>query len=142
MATARELFLVRFNIWLVSGGMITLNAWGKITRLSTCPVFNPMDMAASRWPLLTDWIPARTTSATKAAVYSTKPSSRAINSGLRVIPPLKLNPCSSGILNLNGAPKLSHVISGNPMRIPAETQKTGKIRPLSACRRRAQRLRK
>ena len=32
MATASELFLVRFNIWLVNGGIITLSAWGKITR--------------------------------------------------------------------------------------------------------------
>ena len=29
MATANELFLVRLNIWLVRGGMITLRAWGK-----------------------------------------------------------------------------------------------------------------
>ena len=32
IATARELFFVRFSIWLVSGGIMTLNACGKITR--------------------------------------------------------------------------------------------------------------
>ena len=36
MATASELFLVRFRYWLVIGGMMTRSACGSTTSRSTC----------------------------------------------------------------------------------------------------------
>ena len=68
MATASELFFVRFSSWLVSGGTMTRRACGKITSFRTSPGFRPIDMAASVWPWLMDWIPARTIWAIKEAV--------------------------------------------------------------------------
>ncbi|MNL52722.1 hypothetical protein D3C87_1759200 [compost metagenome] len=53
MATASELFFVRFRYWLVIGGMITRSACGRITRRSTCFLRKPSEPAASHWPLLT-----------------------------------------------------------------------------------------
>ena len=47
MATARELFFVRLSIWLVSGGIITRRAWGKMTSLRTGRGLKPMALAAS-----------------------------------------------------------------------------------------------
>ena len=54
MATARELFFVRLSIWLVNGGIITLRAWGRITKFNTRGGLSPIAMAASFCPLLTD----------------------------------------------------------------------------------------
>ncbi|MNL46682.1 hypothetical protein D3C87_1694180 [compost metagenome] len=68
MATASELFFSRFRYWLVMGGMITRKACGRITRRSTCLRGRPRAPAASHWPLLTAWMPERTTSAMKAEV--------------------------------------------------------------------------
>ena len=61
-------FLVRFRYWLVSGGMITRSAWGRMTRRRIMPELKPAALAASVWPLSTDWMPARTISAMKAPV--------------------------------------------------------------------------
>ena len=72
------------------------------------------------------WIPARTTSATKAEVYKTNPSSRAANSGLTESPPSKLKPASRGTFRAVGAPERSHAMAGNPPTIPAATDHTGK----------------
>ena len=68
MANASELFFIRFRYWLVSGGTITRNACGRITRRSVGPLGRPSARAASVWPQLTAVMPLRTTSAMKAAV--------------------------------------------------------------------------
>jgi len=68
MATASEEFFVRFRYWLVMGGMITRSACGSTTRRMVWPRDSPSDEAASVCPRGTDAMPARTTSATKAAV--------------------------------------------------------------------------
>src|SRR6056300_628403 len=47
IAIAKEEFLVKFKYWLVSGGIITLRACGKITKFITLEGFNPIDSAAS-----------------------------------------------------------------------------------------------
>ena len=67
MATASELFLVRFRYWLVCGGMITRSACGTTISRSVWPRRRPSDCAASHWPLLTARMPERTISAMKAA---------------------------------------------------------------------------
>ena len=68
MATASEEFLIRLRYWLVSGGMMTRIACGTTTSRSVAPARRPSACAASVWPADTDRMPARTTSAMKAAV--------------------------------------------------------------------------
>ena len=68
MAPARLLFLVRFRYWLMSGGMITRRAWGKVTWRSVSMPDSPKARDASIWPRLTDCMPARTISAMNDAV--------------------------------------------------------------------------
>ena len=68
MATAKDEFFVKFKNWLVIGGMITRSACGRITRRICKPFTRPSALAASDWPRDTDWMPPRTTSATKAEV--------------------------------------------------------------------------
>ncbi len=67
---------------------------------------NPIDAAASFWPLLTPWIPALTHSAINVAVYKASAKVKAINSGGKPRPPLNLkdvfaNWTNSGISKLN-----------------------------------------
>ena len=59
---------MRLRYWLVSGGMITRIACGITTSCSVGPVRSPSASAASVWPFDTAMMPARTTSAMKAAV--------------------------------------------------------------------------
>ena len=68
MAIARLEFFVRLRYWLISGGITTLKAWGKITNRNACSGFNPIDLAASTCPFHTACIPARTISEIKAPV--------------------------------------------------------------------------
>ena len=69
MATASDEFLVRLRYWLVSGGMITRIACGMTTSRSVGPGRKPERLAPPRsGPCDTDRMPARTTSAMKAAV--------------------------------------------------------------------------
>ena len=63
MATASELFLVRFRYWLVIGGMMTRSACGSTIWRSTAPRRRPSAPAASHWPSGTAWMPERTISA-------------------------------------------------------------------------------
>ena len=73
MATASEEFLVRFRYWLVIGGMITRSACGSRIRRVVWRRLSPSAAAASAWPRGTDWMPARTTSATKPdIIYALK----------------------------------------------------------------------
>ena len=78
MAAANDEFLVKFKYWFVVGGIIILNAWGIITNFKTWFGVNPIDAAASFWPLLIPWIPALTHSAIKVAVYNAKAKVKAI----------------------------------------------------------------
>ena len=59
---------MRFKYWLVRGGIITLLAWGSITKFITFEGFNPIDSAASLCPLSIAKIPALTISGINAAV--------------------------------------------------------------------------
>ena len=59
MTRARLEFLMRLRYWLVSGGMMMRSAWGRMTRRSVWPSESPIERAASRWPLLTAWMPPR-----------------------------------------------------------------------------------
>ena len=68
IATASEEFLVRLRYWLVSGGRITRIACGTTISRKVDPRCSPSDEPASICPLCTDWMPARTISAMKAAV--------------------------------------------------------------------------
>ena len=54
MATARELFFVKLRSWLVSGGRMTRNAWGSITRFMIKTGLSPREAAASFCPLEMD----------------------------------------------------------------------------------------
>ena len=68
MATASDEFFVRLRYWLVSGGMMTRMACGITTRRRVWPGVRPSEPAASVCPFETARMPARTTSAMKAAV--------------------------------------------------------------------------
>ena len=68
IATASDEFLVRLRYWLVSGGRITRIACGTTISRNVEPRDSPSDAPASICPLCTDWMPARTISAMKAAV--------------------------------------------------------------------------
>ena len=68
IAIPSEEFLVRFKYWEVSGGIITLRAWGIITNLMIKLLFNPKACEASLWPLETEIIPDLTVSEINAAV--------------------------------------------------------------------------
>ena len=75
---------------------MTRRAWGIITSLKIWLGFNPSERAASVCPNDTAWMPALTTSAINEAVYIDKAKVRATNSGINLMPPLKLKPLSSG----------------------------------------------
>ena len=51
MATASELFLVRFRYWLVIGGTMTRSACGSTTSRIDLAARRPSAIAASLWPL-------------------------------------------------------------------------------------------
>ena len=68
MATASEEFLVRFRYWLVSGGMITRNACGRMILRIVSLGRSPSAPAASVCPFPTERIPARTISEMNAPV--------------------------------------------------------------------------
>ena len=90
IAAASDEFFVKFIYWLVVGGIIILSACGITTNFNTWFGVNPIEAAASFWPLLTPWTPALTHSAIKVAVYKDKANARDINSGGNFRPPLKV----------------------------------------------------
>ena len=62
-ASTREVVLSMPMVSLPSGGMITLMAWGMITRRMMREGFMPSALAASVWPASTDSSPDRMISA-------------------------------------------------------------------------------
>ena len=105
MAPARLLFLVRLRNWLMSGGMMTRRACGKVTCRSVSICDRPRERAASVWPRPTDWMPARTISAMNEEVYITSPTSSTRRPAEAVNPPpMRPNlPSGAGMDTTKGA---------------------------------------
>ncbi len=56
--TSEESFIIAMNS-LPMGGMTMRKAWGRTIRRRVCVRDMPNAWAASCWPLLTAWMPAR-----------------------------------------------------------------------------------
>ena len=134
MAAANDEFFVKFKYWLVVGGIIILNACGITTNFNTWLGFNPIDAAASFWPLLTPCIPALTHSAMKVAVYKANDKVKAISSGGKLMPPSYLNEVVANCFNLGISndkltPPIKKLSKGNIKIKPTDIQKTGNCLP-------------
>ncbi|MCY1456057.1 hypothetical protein D9M71_732520 [compost metagenome] len=85
-------------------------------------------------------MPERTISAMNAAVYTVKASVSASSSGINTQPPTKLKPCSFGISQCTGAPKISAHSAGMTRNIARPTQNLWNGTPVASKRLVAQRL--
>ena len=135
MATASELFFARLRYWLVVGGMTMRRACGRMTRRRAVPRRSPRAAAASLWPRGTAWMPPRTFSAMKAAVYSTSPASSDRNSGVMLLPPRKVKRVNTGTSSAVGAPLASHTSSGGPKISPSDGSSSLGTCPVASWRR-------
>src|SRR6056297_2362333 len=67
----------------MSGGMMILKAWGRITYRMACRKLSPHALEASSWVLGMEKMPDRISSAIKAEVYTVREMTPAANSKSR-----------------------------------------------------------
>ena len=126
MATASELFLVRFSIWLVRGGMMTLKRLGQDDKIEDLARFQPDRHGRFRLPLA-DRLNARPDDFRhKGGGIKDKPEQERSEFRAHVQTALEIEPHEFRDAHLWGAPASSQVTRGKPMMIPSENVNTGK----------------
>ena len=131
IATASELFLVRFRYWLVIGGMITRSACGSTIWRSIGAAAQAS--APRRLPLAERHrLDAGADDLGDVGGGVDRPGRAAARrySGLIVPPPWKLKPRSAGMSRSNGAPSAAQTASGRPISRPVPPARRAAARRL------------